>query len=59
MTAGVSTSNEDCLAPRGLTVPLCNTAIYTTTTVPQGYLMISGLKLVFFDGSAWKTVTSS
>ena len=59
MTAGVATSNEDCLAPRSLTIPLITDALWASTTVPQGYICISGLKLVFFDGSVWKTVTSS
>ena len=47
----------DVIAPKHLILP---TLAYANqlTTAPPGTLIISGTTLIFFNGSAWKTVTT-
>ena len=56
MTSGVSTSNEDCLAPRWLTLPLIPSG-NQTAQAPNGSVGLSGANLVMFNGSNWVIIS--
>ena len=58
MTAGVSNSGGDCIAPVSLTLPSIPAASQTAQA-PAGLIGISGATLEIFDGSNWKSVTAA
>lgn len=51
-------TGEEVLAPKWLTIPTVAVA-NQATTAKTGSIAMSGTSLVFFNGSAWKSVVGS
>lgn len=57
--ANESSVNE-CLFPKHLVLPTISSGQYATTDgVPTGSIFISGNEIVWFDGTAWQTLSGS
>lgn len=50
-------TNETILFPESLVLPTRNVTSQLTTA-KAGEICLSGAKLTFFDGSAWRLITS-
>lgn len=54
----MANSNKNVVAPKNLIAPTIPAA-QQTLTAPTGSIAVSGARLVWFDGSVWKLVTTS
>ena len=53
----VQTSDTEVLAPKAITLPVISASL--ATYAPTGYVGVSGVDLIYYDGTQWRVVSGT